>query len=696
MPQIKQLIITFFLILICLVINLPDSGAKNTDDDPSVVLHDTVASPGILLLRIDANNFIGDNGQISAITFNIEVDTLLVEFISIQNMSLTGNWLGNYNVFQNEITITYNAPFGSGFDINGSLLDIQLEYFGGFDAELNFKANCEITNINLQTIQNVAYDNGLIEQISPLGTISMDTVINNYDELFTIPVQAQGAGYGIVNSLSLRISHDTSQVSYNGITQGILSNLVVSDSGNYIVIDWTDATSIDLTSLDTLFYLNYYFIGDTNTAVQFLPGSMVINNATIVATEFIDGHIHPLLPVTLYNNPDTSGITTGGGYYQLGDLVTISAIPNVGFDFVNWTQNEIVISDVSEYTFDKQIPFDTIYANYETINYNLSLIPSPPDGGTLLGQGTYSFGEAVTAIAVPADGYNFGYWTFGSDTVSSDSLYSFTMPANHIELIALFLREEYIISAIPNNSDYGTVEGAGNYFYGDMVSLIAIPYDGYEFIVWTEGSDIISYNSLLSFEADSDRELIANFQYISSCSPPIGLFAGSINETSTILYWVSSGNEEEWDLIWGETGFDITSGGNLIEGLTNTEYVLENLDPGMEYDFYVRAICNESTTSSWSDSHTFATWHVGVNNPKNDLFILYPIPASTSINIRCLNNQSSFTTYNVISRIGNQMDNGSFYGSGPHILNVETYPSGLYIIRLIGEGNNEAITFIKK
>ncbi len=50
-------------------------------------------------------------------------------------------------------------------------------------------------------------------------------------------------------------------------------------------------------------------------------------------------------------NPETGGITTGDGNYEEGDIVTVTATPYSGYKFVDWTENGIVVSTDSSFTF---------------------------------------------------------------------------------------------------------------------------------------------------------------------------------------------------------------------------------------------------------------------------------------------------------------------------------------------------------
>ena len=95
------------------------------------------------------------------------------------------------------------------------------------------------------------------------------------------------------------------------------------------------------------------------------------------------------------------------------------------------------------------------------------------------------------------------------------------------------------------------------------------------------------------------------------CLSPIFLNAGNITPNSADLLWQAGGNETSWNLEWGVSGFNLGSG-TIINGLTNTNYSLSSLTNNTNYDFYVQAICDSNTNSTWQGPYSFTT-----NNPNN-------------------------------------------------------------------------------
>ena len=694
----KQFVLLLFMVVQITILNAQNTAPGNTNTDhASVIIHDTIHAPGNLLLRVDALNFIGDDGQVAAITLRIDIDTLLLDFQGIQNTSLSGMWLANYNQLQHEITITYTAPFGQGSDINGKLLDLNLTYQGGFPAELNFKPMCEISNVNLQTIDSITYVNGLISQPTPQGSVYQDTIAVVQGQTFNMPIVAQGDGYDLVTEMKLRVSYDTAQLVYLGHSNELLASATVEESMDILTMNWDGiGSSVDLTEADTLIYLQFQSIGDSNSLTRMLPGSVVYNNGTPVASDFKDGQVLAILSVELFNQPDTAGVVIGAGNYFIGDSVFIQAIPETGFSFVNWTSADTLVTTDMEYAYVKQRGNDTLTAHYSPNPYEVSIMATPLAGGTTVGAGIYPFGESVTVAATPQVGYNFICWIQGSDIVSYDLSYSFSMPSNDVALTASFGLATFTVNVAPNNPDYGATIGGGDFSYGTTATVTAIPEPGYHFVLWSENGQAISSDSLYVFTVTQHRNLVGNFQLLSDCSSPVGLFADPFSENEALLYWLPSANEDTWDLLWGVSGFDTITGGNLISDLTSYPYAMSNLDPGTTYDFYVRAHCFENVLSPWSDVSTFTTWYVGVDQNIEPSILIYPNPAHNSLNIQTQSSSETIFNYRIINLMGETVLVGKSVGHQDFSIDVSQLHSGMYWLRIENETISKSFSVVIK
>ena len=184
------------------------------------------------------------------------------------------------------------------------------------------------------------------------------------------------------------------------------------------------------------------------------------------------------------------------------------------------------------------------------------------------------------------------------------------------------------LSNVWSNSNYLPVLG-WNYhtldmpFYWDGISNIIIdicfdmiPGD------WTENASVYyshSENKAIQFNSDydpacnemygdvySERANLRIIGEIASCMPPSNLYASNIGNTYSQLNWLPGGDEIEWDIEWGESGFAPGSG-TLMQGLIEPNYYLDNLTPNTAYDFYVRSVCDELDLSSWAIKAVFTT-----------------------------------------------------------------------------------------
>lgn len=62
-------------------------------------------------------------------------------------------------------------------------------------------------------------------------------------------------------------------------------------------------------------------------------------------------------------SPSGGGTVSGGGKYQRGEYIKVSAVANSGYSFVNWTENGVVVSTKAEYFFEVD-GYRTLVANF--------------------------------------------------------------------------------------------------------------------------------------------------------------------------------------------------------------------------------------------------------------------------------------------------------------------------------------------
>tara|TARA_R110002050_G_scaffold293172_5_gene449311 strand:+ start:5763 stop:19085 length:13323 start_codon:yes stop_codon:yes gene_type:complete len=129
-----------------------------------------------------------------------------------------------------------------------------------------------------------------------------------------------------------------------------------------------------------------------------------------------------------------------------------------------------------------------------------------------------------------------------------------------------------------------------------------------------EGQDFTGSNVVVRFRAISDYgsyniaidDVAGPAVFVPTCLAPNALGASNITANGADLTWTETGTATLWDIEYGAINF--TPGtGTTLSGLTASPYSLSGLSSFTDYEFYVRADCGGSGTSSWSGPFSFKT-----------------------------------------------------------------------------------------
>ena len=224
----------------------------------------------------------------------------------------------------------------------------------------------------------------------------------------------------------------------------------------------------------------------------------VTADVDLVANFKLDSHT---VTVTAEN-----GTVTGADTYEHGAEATLTATPAEGYEFVNWTENEVEVSTDAEYTFEV-LADRNLVANFKKKTYTVT---ATAEHGTVTGADAdeYTHGTEITLTATPAEHYVFVNWTAGETVLSTENPYIFTLEAD-VELKANFALDTHTVAAAAEN---GTVTGAGTYTHGITATLTATANEHYVFVNWTMGEEVVAETAEYTFTVEADVELVANFK----------------------------------------------------------------------------------------------------------------------------------------------------------------------------------------
>ncbi|MBQ9472780.1 MAG: fibronectin type III domain-containing protein [Bacteroidales bacterium] len=282
--------------------------------------------------------------------------------------------------------------------------------------------------------------------------------------------------------------------------------------------------------------------------------------------------------VRLTCNDTSMGSVIGGGSYSYGTTAVLIATPKSGHRFSHWSDG--ITSSMRSMV----VTVDTsIVAIFTRNGYRVTAYSACDSMGSTTGSGTYSYGDTAVITAVPAPGYHFTGWSNGS---ANNPLR--VVVTGDMAFTASFSNNLYVITALSSNDTMGYTYGSGSYTYGTMVSLTAVPRQGYRFVGWSDG---VQQNPR-TFAVSADLEVTAIFRY-GNC----------------ILTVVSN------DTTMGV----VTGGGYYSAGSTATITALSNTG----YHF-----------SAWNDGNTLPLRNITVNSDTTFTAIFEPdvITVSTEVN----------------------------------------------------------------
>ena len=146
---------------------------------------------------------------------------------------------------------------------------------------------------------------------------------------------------------------------------------------------------------------------------------------------------------------------SSGTTYEVGSSVRVQANPASNFTFVNWTQNDEVISEsrtfncvmlagadanrlVANFTYTPGSPGEPSEPAPKKIYHRVFLTADPVNGGYFNSESGNQFEEGTqqTFRAYNNQWYTFQNWTIGDEVVSTSSNYTLTIPTEDVELVA--------------------------------------------------------------------------------------------------------------------------------------------------------------------------------------------------------------------------------------------------------------------
>ena len=388
--------------------------------------------------------------------------------------------------------------------------------------------------------------------------------------------------------------------------------------------------------------------------------------------------------VMLSVNNEAAGSVTGAGNYNHGDNVTLTATPNEGYDFVNWTENGEVISTDAEYSFT--ITSDkNLVANFTLLDYDVIVSVNPESAGSVTGAGNYHHGEEVTLTVTPNEGYAFVNWTESGEVVSTDAEYSFTITSDK-NLVANFSLLDYDVILSVNKEAAGSVTGAGNYHHGEEVTLTATANEGYAFLNWTENGVVVSEDAEYSFVILKDRNLVANFI---GEDIPLNVVATAIDDNTIKVEWNAIASAESYNVY--RASLTRNSEYEFIVNVKETSFTDTGLDANTKYFYSVTAVYADGSESEKSESAEATTKPESIEELTLS-FNIYPNPVSDMLFIETEVEIEEVSIFDIYGR----RQELSLISCQPSAIDVSGLNSGVYFVKVVTSEGEAMKRIVKK
>lgn len=333
-----------------------------------------------------------------------------------------------------------------------------------------------------------------------------------------------------------------------------------SDMTNKSVIkDWAIAMLLDWHENDPVSQKEI----DRNNAVYNIQGN---RNPFVDHPEFAERiwSTGTTYQITANVSPANSGTVSGAGTYGAGQTCTLTATPNSGYAFVNWTQGGDEVSTEASFSFTVTAAA-TYQANFVSNAYpTLALTANPAAGGTVLFEKTASidFSEQSLTSGQSLNGENFevdnnvsiglykndgsnppAYYTTGTAVrFYPKNTFVVNTDAGNIISVALTYgtgdnsntissnvgsfngttwtgEAESVTFTIGGTKDHRRIKtitvtysaAQSSFDTNDAVTIKATSNSGYSFINWTKNDQVVSTNPTCNVTVTANANYVANF-----------------------------------------------------------------------------------------------------------------------------------------------------------------------------------------
>ncbi|MFW5793400.1 MAG: InlB B-repeat-containing protein [Bacteroidota bacterium] len=372
----------------------------------------------------------------------------------------------------------------------------------------------------------------------------------------------------------------------------------------------------------------------------------------------VEKHSPEIQAYKIYRNDTFTGITSSI------NEITLTGLP-VGTH--EYSVSAIYKNPYAESETSEAVSFEIDSTNLVQVN-----IETEGNGSITPFEGNYVFnsGAFITLSAIADESWSFSHYELNSEIVSVFPTEKFYID-DDIVLKAVFNESEYFIghSSVPGG--ISNLTGEGLYAHGEIAEISTDIPEGYYFLYWKDGDNIISTNTNVEVAAFTDIELVAHFeikQYnVKLLANPYN--AGVVDGDGLFDYGteitVNATANDNWHFVYWKDNGEIVSDKSEFTFSVNKEHMM------------------------------VAVFDVGSSNSSEQMsdenIVVSPNPASDFINVELsiVNSEVKLELYNISGQkvlaktIRNNYENHSV-----HKIDLKGLKQGVYVLKL---SNNKKV-----
>ncbi len=299
------------------------------------------------------------------------------------------------------------AAFGTSFRLRARITDYESESDDGHDLGYDF---LQWMDGNQNADRYFTIDRAFVE-----AGYTTSGIVATFTDSVRLRLSIEGRGT-VAATLVESDAGDDAPPGY--FPFGSTVQLTATPATGWDFVTWRKADGTESTSAQTTITVGYGYttavfarkMVEISTAVQFVPAPFDDSEAGESESE-----------------GGEPGSVTGGGTYEFGSSVTLTAVPAPGYAFIMWADGPA--------DNPRSVSVGAEPATYTAIFSNgVSIAATALGNGTVDGIGVYRVGELVTLTAVPRPGARFIKWLSGA--TSATLSFAASAPATYTAVFA--------------------------------------------------------------------------------------------------------------------------------------------------------------------------------------------------------------------------------------------------------------------